>query len=114
MTFASDAFAADTYVFGLPKMTLSAATINQNTSLIATVYEEYAPSGSRRRITQCTINPLLRNGVETLAPNVPGTVYTMKPQCFFAATRSARATGSSCTSPPRTRTRPRSSRSIRR
>lgn len=85
VTFSTEPLTGDFYAFGLPEMTLTAATTGQNTSLIATLYEEYAKTGTRRRITQCTINPLLRNGVDQAEPAVPGERWTGTPQCFTMA-----------------------------
>lgn len=84
-TFVTAPLTQDLYLFGLPTMQLVAATVGQNTSLIATLYEEYAKNGQRRRITQCAINPLLRAGVDKLTPTVPGTIFFAKPQCFTMA-----------------------------
>jgi hypothetical protein len=42
-------------------------------------------SGDRRRITQCALNPELRNGIATYEVVTPGERYDMAPPCFAMA-----------------------------
>jgi hypothetical protein len=52
--------------------------------LIGNLYDE-APNGDRRRITQCALNPELRNGIATYTVVTPGERYDMAPPCFAMA-----------------------------
>jgi predicted acyl esterase len=52
--------------------------------LIANLFDEDT-DGSWRRISQFAINPILRNGIETLEPVVPGEKYLMDPPGYAMA-----------------------------
>ena len=52
--------------------------------LIANLFDE-SPDGDWRRISQCTINPELRNGLAQRELVVPGERYDMQPPCFAMA-----------------------------
>jgi hypothetical protein len=52
--------------------------------LIANLLDEDA-EGKRRRISQFTINPELRNGIATETPVIPGERYTLEPPGFAMA-----------------------------
>jgi predicted acyl esterase len=49
--------------------------------LIGTLYDD-SPDGSRRRLSQCAMNPELRDGIDKISPVVPGQVMGLKPPCF--------------------------------
>lgn len=69
---------------GLPKLRLSASVTVPRVHLIATIQDVY-PDGNRRRISQCTLNPELRNGLNVVTPVVPGTRYDMDVPCMAMA-----------------------------
>ncbi len=53
--------------------------------LLATLSDQRPSDGDRRRITQCTINPELRNGIANRQLVTPGQRYDMAPPCFAMA-----------------------------
>jgi predicted acyl esterase len=75
---------ADTLLAGVPELDLSASSTAPRVHLIANVYDE-APDGSRRRLSQCAIDPELRAGIDAYQPVVPGERYDMRPPCFAIA-----------------------------
>jgi X-Pro dipeptidyl-peptidase len=83
VAFETAPFERDTLFFGLPQLTLSASISVPQVHLIATLFA--VGDDHRRRLTQCAINPLLRDGLEQAAPAVPGTVYPLRPPCFAMA-----------------------------
>ena len=82
-TFQSEPFEQDRLFFGLPRLQLAASQSVEQVHLIATLFA--VEDGLRRRLTQCAINPLLRDGIETVSPVVPLTVNVMTPPCFAMA-----------------------------
>ena len=82
-TFQTEPFTEDKLFFGLPQMTLAASQTVEQVHLIATLFA--VEDGHRRRLTQCSLNPLLRDGIDKLSPVAPATVYAMHPPCFAMA-----------------------------
>ncbi len=74
----------DLVLAGLPTLRLSAAVSVPRVHLIANLYDE-DESGNRRRITQCALNPELRDGIATYTVVTPGERYDMAPPCFAMA-----------------------------
>lgn len=82
--FRSAPLADDMMLAGAPKLRLSAAVSVPRVHLIANLYDE-DDTGNRRRITQCALNPELRNGIATYEVVTPGARYDMTPPCFAMA-----------------------------
>ncbi|MGH2686516.1 MAG: CocE/NonD family hydrolase C-terminal non-catalytic domain-containing protein, partial [Actinomycetota bacterium] len=95
VTFTSEPFAEDTLFLGLPQLQLNAAvTGNQITHLTSTLYrervtvnEEGAEVVEREPMNYCAIQPQLRDGIETVAPVIPGEEMALPMQCFTMAHR---------------------------
>jgi hypothetical protein len=83
-TFRTAPLAQDLVMVGQPKLALSAAVSSPRVHLIANLFDE-SPDGSWRRISQCAINPELRNGLAQRELVIPGTRYDMKPPCYAMA-----------------------------
>jgi predicted acyl esterase len=88
VTFTSKALTEDLLLLGTPALDLVAATLNPRVDLIANVYD-LAPDGEKRRLSQFAINPLVREGIDHLAPATPGAKYTLHPPGFPMAHRLA-------------------------
>jgi predicted acyl esterase len=84
VAFESEPFSEDKLFFGLPELTLSASVTVPRVYLIGTLYA-VSDDGLERRLTQCAINPELRDGLTTLSPVVPFETYVMTPPCFAMA-----------------------------
>ncbi|HEX2041393.1 MAG TPA: CocE/NonD family hydrolase [Acidimicrobiales bacterium] len=84
LAFSTAALGDDIVIAGVPTLRLSAAVSVPRVHLIANLYDE-APGGNRRRITQCAINPELRNGIATRTLVTPGERYDLTPPCFAMA-----------------------------
>jgi uncharacterized protein len=69
---------------GQPKLRLAVSVSTPRVHLIANLFDEN-PDGDWRRISQCAINPELRDGVTQRKLVVPGQRYTMRPPCFAMA-----------------------------
>ena len=69
---------------GLPKLRLSASVTAPRVHLIATIYD-VRPDGNRRRISQCSLNPELRDDLATTTPVLPATRYDLNPPCMAMA-----------------------------
>ena len=82
-SFQTEPFTEDKLFFGLPQMQLAASQTVEQVHLIATLFA--VEDGHRRRLTQCSLNPLLRDGVETVNPVIPATTNVMTPPCFAMA-----------------------------
>jgi len=78
--FETPAFAADTLVVGVPELDLAASVASPRVDLIATLYAKQ--DDELRRVTTWTINPLLRDGLATISPTVPGARMDLKPPAF--------------------------------
>ncbi len=74
----------DLVLAGVPTLRLSAAVSVARVHLIANLYDE-DEDGKRRRITQCALNPELRNGIATYTVVTPGARYDLAPPCFAMA-----------------------------
>jgi predicted acyl esterase len=83
-TFSTEPMERDTLLAGVPQLDLSASVSAPRVHLIANVYDENA-EGERRRLSQCAINPELREGIDQYQPVSPGERYDMKPPCFAIA-----------------------------
>ena len=80
LTFTTAPFKEDTILLGLPKLTLASSVTLQPLHLIATLYSAHA--FDLRRISQCAMNPQLRNGAERIALVIPGARMALDPPCF--------------------------------
>jgi predicted acyl esterase len=83
-TFRTEPLADDMVLAGQPKLGLSASVTSPRVHLIANLFDEN-PDGDWRRISQCTLNPELRNGLAERDVVVPGERYDMQPPCFAMA-----------------------------
>ena len=84
VSFATEPAAKDVVMAGVPQLELVASVTAPRVHLIANLLDEDA-EGTRRRISQCAINPELRNGIGTETPVTPGERYTLDPPCFAMA-----------------------------
>jgi putative CocE/NonD family hydrolase len=85
LTFMSEPFAEDTLFLGLPQLLLRASVTNSQSAHLTATLSRVGPNGFREPMNFCGINPLLRNGVEQVAPVVPGQVMDLPMQCFTMA-----------------------------
>jgi uncharacterized protein len=84
--FATEPAQRDTLLAGVPQLDLSASVSAPRVHLIANVYDEDpGEEGERRRLSQCAINPELREGIDSYQPISPGERYDMNPPCFAIA-----------------------------
>jgi predicted acyl esterase len=74
-------------VSGLPELNLSASVVGPNPHLAAYLYEKDSTTGLKTAtpISICTIAPILRDGIDKLAPITPRQKMTLKPQCWTGA-----------------------------
>ncbi|HYI19406.1 MAG TPA: CocE/NonD family hydrolase C-terminal non-catalytic domain-containing protein, partial [Solirubrobacteraceae bacterium] len=84
-TFSTPPLTQDIVVAGVPQLRLSASVTAPRVHLIANLYDETPDAGHRRRLSQCAINPELRDGIATRQLVVPGQRYDMAPPCFAIA-----------------------------
>jgi uncharacterized protein len=84
VSFSTAPLTEDTVFLGLPTLRLTASVTNPNAHLTATVLRE-RPDGRREPLTFCGVNPIVRDGVETLSPVVPGQRLELPFQCFTMA-----------------------------
>ncbi len=82
--FSTSPLKGDLVLAGVPNLRLSAAVSVPRVHLIANLYDEDA-NGNRRRITQCALNPELRDGIASYTVVTPGERYDMAPPCFAMA-----------------------------
>lgn len=78
--FETAPFSADTMVVGVPELDLAASVTSPRVDLIATLYAKR--DDELRRVTQWTINPLLRDGLATITPTIPAERMDLKPPAF--------------------------------
>ena len=83
-TFSTAPLGEDMLLVGVPELSLVASVTAPRVHLIANLYDE-APSGEQRRISQLTINPELREGIDDPQPVLPGVRYTLDPTAFAMA-----------------------------
>jgi predicted acyl esterase len=83
-TFRTEPLEQDLVMAGQPKLNLSASVSTPRVHLITNLFDESA-DGDWRRISQCSINPELRDGLTQEKLVVPGQRYDMKPSCFMMA-----------------------------
>jgi uncharacterized protein len=83
-TFRTAPLESDMVMAGQPAVELAASVTSPRVHLIANLFDE-SPDGDWRRISQCTINPELRNGLAQRDLVVPGERYDMQPPCFAMA-----------------------------
>ncbi|HWG93444.1 MAG TPA: CocE/NonD family hydrolase [Mycobacteriales bacterium] len=82
--FTSEPFAKDTVFLGLPELVLRASqSVAQVNHLTASLYR--VDGEDRELANVCAIQPMLRYGVATIAPVVPGEAMDLPMQCFTAA-----------------------------
>jgi predicted acyl esterase len=84
-TFTSDAFTEDTVLLGLPELVLRASQSGPQVNHLTAALFRVDASGRRELANVCGIQPMLRFGVATLAPVVPGQAMDLPMQCFTAA-----------------------------
>ena len=84
VSFVTDAFTESTVLAGMPKLRLSASVTAPRVHLIATLYD-VRKDDVRRRITQCSINPELREGLTKLTPVIPTLRMDLNPPCMAMA-----------------------------
>ena len=84
-TFSTAPLAQDVVLAGVPRLRLSASVTAPRLHLIANLYDETPDGSDRRRLSQCAINPELRDGVAIRQLVVPGERYDMAPPCFAIA-----------------------------
>lgn len=84
--FATNPLKEDMVLLGVPKLKLAASVTAPHVHLIANLFDEH-PDGTWRRISQFAINPVLRNGIDTLEPVVPAERYMMNPPGYAMAHR---------------------------
>jgi predicted acyl esterase len=84
VTFQTEPLVEDHLFFGVPSIRLMAATSDPQTHLISTLFA-VDEDGKRRRLTQCAMNPILKDGVDKTAQIVPQQLYELKPPCFAMA-----------------------------
>jgi predicted acyl esterase len=85
-TFETEPVIQDHLLFGIPQLRLQAGTTDPQTHLIATLYA-VDDDGMHRRLTQCAMNPILKDGVDKTAALVPQQLYALNPPCFAVAFR---------------------------
>jgi predicted acyl esterase len=83
--FATAPLTSNLVLAGVPHLRLSASVTAPRLHLIANLYDESPDGTDRRRLSQCTLNPELRNGIATRTLVVPGERYDMAPPCFAIA-----------------------------
>ncbi len=76
VSFATAPVTRDLVMAGVPELTLVASVTSPQVHLIANLLDR-SPDGSTRRISQFALNPMLREGVDTVTPVVPGEAMTM-------------------------------------
>jgi putative CocE/NonD family hydrolase len=84
VSFATAPLGRDRVVAGTPQLQLTASVTAPRVHLIANLLDEDA-AGKRRRLSQCALNPELRNGIATRSPVTPGEKYVLEPGCFVMA-----------------------------
>lgn len=83
--FVSEPLKSDTILVGLPQAQLNVSLATaQSLDLIVTILREEA-DGDRFPMTYCAIQPLLREGIDTVTPVIPGEEMALRPQCFTMA-----------------------------
>jgi predicted acyl esterase len=81
VTFTTAAATEDRLFIGAPQLDLAASVTVPRVYLLGTLYDE-SPDGTRRRLSQCAMNPELRDGIDKISPVVPGQQMALKPPCF--------------------------------
>ena len=84
-TFSTAPLTHDVVLAGVPQLRLSASVTAPRLHLIANLYDESPDGSDRRRLSQCAINPELRDGIATRKLVVAGERYDMTPPCFAIA-----------------------------
>ncbi len=84
-TFSTAPLTQDVVLAGVPQLRLSASVTAPRVYLIANLYDETPDGSDRRRLSQCAINPELRDGIAIRKVVVPGERYDMAPPCFAIA-----------------------------
>lgn len=82
--FTSAPLDEDLVLLGLPRLALDVSQTSASTDIVITLHNEDA-AGNRTPINTCAIDPILRFGVEQIAPVVPTQVMRVEPTCFTAA-----------------------------
>ncbi|MFP5320892.1 MAG: CocE/NonD family hydrolase [Acidimicrobiia bacterium] len=82
--FTSEPLTEDRVLLGLSDMQLHASVTNEVTHLVATLWR-VDDEGDREPVDFCAIQPQLRDGVDSIAPVVPGEVMALDLQCFTVA-----------------------------
>jgi hypothetical protein len=79
--FSTEELTRDLVIAGEPDLALVSSTTAPRVHVIANLFDE-SKDGDRRRITQFTINPELREGISTPRPATPGARYELDPPGF--------------------------------
>ncbi len=82
--FRSAPLTKELVLLGLPRLALDVSTTSASTDIVVTLHNEDS-KGVRTPINTCAIDPVLRFGVQTVTPVVPGQVMRLRPSCFTAA-----------------------------
>ena len=88
-TFATPPAKRDKVLAGVPSLNLSASMTMPRVYLLGTLFDVYDDPQRghtvRRRISQCALQPQLRDGLDQISPIIPGERYDMHPPCFAIA-----------------------------
>jgi predicted acyl esterase len=84
VAFTSAPMEQDTVLLGLSDLELHASVSNPLTHLVASLWR-IDGDGNREPVDFCAIQPQLRDGIDTIAPVVPGEVMALDLQCFTVA-----------------------------
>ena len=84
LTFRSDPVPEDMVLLGLPQLDLHASVTSEIVHLVAQLAREDT-AGTREVINTCTIQPQLREGIDTITPVVPNEEMSLPMQCFTMA-----------------------------
>lgn len=89
LTWSTAPLTRDVVLAGLPELTLVASVTAPQVHLVANLLDR-SPDGSLRRIGHFAITPLLRKGIETVTPVLPGEVMELRPPAFAMGHRLAK------------------------
>lgn len=89
LSWTTSPFARELVLAGVPELTLTASVTSPQGHLIANLYDR-SPDGQLRRISQFALNPLLRQGIATVTPIVPGAPMKLRMPAFAMAHRIAK------------------------
>ena len=76
VSWATPPLTRDLVLAGMPELTMTASVTSPQVHLIANLLDR-SPDGTTRRISQFSLNPLLRGGLDKITPVTPGAPMTM-------------------------------------